>query len=85
MQHLYWIRTKVPGFQGKKVTFNPNPFQRLKYNLVYVQGKKRIITLKSGPAARSLMLFIPSGPALITVGGAWATPVEPLPSCPRPL
>src|SRR3954468_6329239 len=47
MTHLYWIRTKVPGFQGKNVTFVPNAFKRLKYNLVYVGGKKRIIELKS--------------------------------------
>ena len=47
MQHLYRIRTKVPGYEGKAVKFNPNRFQRIKYNLVYCEGVRRLIELKS--------------------------------------
>src|SRR5213082_1664585 len=47
MQHLFKIRTKVTGFEGKAVKFNPNRYQRTKYNLVYQDRVRRLIELKS--------------------------------------
>src|SRR3954466_1087322 len=47
MRNLYWIRTKVRGFEGKIVKFDPNRFQRAKYNLVYIDRVRRLIELKS--------------------------------------
>lgn len=47
MQNLYRIRPKMPGYEGRIIRFVPNRFQRHKYNLVYCDGVKRIIELKS--------------------------------------
>lgn len=47
LTHLFWIRTKVPGYEGKRVTFNPNKWQRRDYNMVYCEKVRRIIKLKS--------------------------------------
>jgi hypothetical protein len=47
MTQMYRIRTKVRGFEGKAVKFNPNRYQRIKYNLVYRDRVRRIIELKS--------------------------------------
>jgi len=45
MHNLYQIRTKMPGYEGKTVIFQPNEVQREIYQKIE-DGKKRIIILK---------------------------------------
>lgn len=47
MQHIYLIRTKVRGYEGKAVKFRPNNSQRKNYNLIYRDKVRRIIKLKA--------------------------------------
>lgn len=45
LTHLYQIRTKVPGYEGKTVTFAPNQVQKKIYQKLE-DGWKRVIILK---------------------------------------
>lgn len=46
MTNLYKIRTKIPGFEGKDVTFIPNLTQAKIFNAIERDGWKRVIVLK---------------------------------------
>jgi hypothetical protein len=45
MQNLYKIRTKIPGYEGKAVTFSPNITQQQIFDAIE-KGWKRVIVLK---------------------------------------